>query len=571
MLGDEGSRKVRKFIPREFDKRTRTWGVLGQVDPPVFIISAALILAFTIWGITNNEGLAAAAGSALSWTIEYMGWMYLGGVAFFLVFCFYIAFSRTGRVKLGKATDKPEYSNFSWFAMLFGCGMGVGLIFWSVAEPIFQYYSGPTYGGDAGTPAAAEWSTAIMFFHWGLSAWATFAIIGIAMGIFVYKKGLPALISSCFYPILGEKIYGPIGKLIDIITLIATFFGMCTTIGLGTMQLASGVNMSYGVPIGIPLYVVLLVIVVAFYLASATLPISKGIRVGSNISMVICALLMLYLLVFGPTKFIFDNTINALGLYIQNLPSMSLWTDPVSQTGWLGSWTIFYWAWWIAWAPFVGMFMAKISKGRTIKEFVLAALIAPTLFDIIFIGIFGSSGLHMEITEATKNILWSAIQSDVSSAIYVLFNQYQGAILTIPLLLFVCFTFFVVSADSCTIVLGMLSSGGSDEPKTALKIFWGISMGLAAGVLMITGGLNALQTASIVGALPFTIVMFFICYITIKVLKNDYSEEMDTSYWEENLRENFVSKCSYELCDPLDENEPREVSDLNEQTTHDIT
>lgn len=518
------------FTPKKIEEYTQSWGILGRLDSTVFIVSAIICLGFVTWGMVDNAGLAKVAGAALGWTIDATGWMYMGGVAFFLVFCFYMAFSRYGKIKLGKPEDVPEYSTFSWFAMLFGCGMGVGLVFWSVAEPVYQFLAGPTYGGAPGSPMAAEWSMAVSFFHWGLSAWGTFVTVGIVMGILMFKKGLPALMSTCFYPILGDKIYGPIGKVIDIVTLVATFFGMCTTIGLGTMQLASGINFNYGVPLGNGLYTVLLIIVIAVYLASACLPIDKGIKVGSNISMVACLGLMLFLCIVGPTKYILDNFVNATGLYLQNLPRMSLWMDPVEQTGWLGSWTIFYWAWWIAWAPFVGMFIAKISKGRTIKEFVMAGLLAPSLFDMIFIDIFGSAAVHMELTAATKGILYEAIGRDIASAIYVLFSQYPGIGFVAPLLIFVCFTFFVVSADSCTIVLGMLSSGGSTEPKTSLKLLWGIAMGASAGVLLAMGGLKALQTASIVGALPFTIVMFFICYTTVRMLKDEFSHELAPMY-----------------------------------------
>ncbi len=519
--------KGKIFVPKKIEACTQNWGIFGRLDSMVFSVSAIICLGFTLWGAIDQEGLAAVAGAALAWTIKYTGWMYMGGVFVFLCFCFYMAISRHGRVVLGREGDRPEYSNFSWFAMLFGCGMGVGLIFWSVAEPMYHYLSGPSYAGEPGTASAAEWSMAISFFHWGLSAWASFVVVGIVMGIIMFKKGLPALLSSCFYPILGDKIYGPIGKLIDIVTLVATFFGMCTTIGLGIMQLAAGVNFNYSIPIDNSLYAILLVIVVVCYLASACLPIDKGIKVGSNISMFVCIALMIFLFVVGPSKYMLDNFVNATGLYLQNIIKMSLWMDPVEQKGWLGSWTIFYWAWWIAWAPFVGMFIAKISKGRTIREFVLTSMIAPSVFSFIFIDIFGSAAVAMERAEATKGVLWKAIGENVASAIYVLFNQYPLISIIAPLLLFVCFTFFVVSADSCTIVLGMLSSGGNAEPRTSIKIFWGIAMGASAGILLVMGGLKALQTASIVGAFPFTIVMFFILYTTIRMLQDDFSEEMD--------------------------------------------
>ncbi|MGI6628985.1 MAG: BCCT family transporter [Bacillota bacterium] len=519
------TQKQPAFKHRAVSEYTKEWGLFGRIDPTVFVISAILLIAFTIWGIVDNAGLGAAANAGLSWTIKYFGWLYQGGVFFILLWCFFMAFSKYGQIKLGKPEDVPEYSNFSWFSMLFGAGMGIGLVFWSVGEPLYHYMSGPAYAGEAASNAAAEWAMAVSFLHWALSAWAVYVVIGIAMGILMYKKGLPALVSTCFYPLLGDKIYGPIGKIIDIVTLVAVFAGQCTTIGLGVMQLCSGINFNYGVPLGVGLNIAVLIVVTICYLCSACLPIQKGIRIGSNISMVCTLGLMLFLFLVGPTVFILNNFVNGTGLYLQNIVRMSLWMDPIEQGGWVGGWTIFYWAWWISWAPFVGIFIAKISKGRTIKEFVLAALVAPSIFDMIFMCIFGSTALNFELVEATKGVIWGAVQSDLSSAIYVMLDMFPIAALTAPVLLFVSFTFFVVSADSATIVLGTLSSGGTD-PKTSLKILWGVLMAAAAGALLIAGGLNAVQAASIVGALAFTIVMLFLCYLTPRILREDYLHEI---------------------------------------------
>lgn len=517
------------FTPRSIESTTRSWGILGRLDSSVFIISALICIGFTVWGVVDNAGLATVVGDALTWTIDTMGWLYMSAVFGFVVFVLFMAFSRYGRVRFGTAEDKPEYKNFSWFSMLFGCGMGVGLIFWSVAEPMYHYMAGPTYAGKPGSVQAAEWSMAISFFHWGISAWAVFVVVGIAMGIIIHKKGLPALISSCFYPILGDRIYGPIGKAIDIITLVATFFGMCTTIGLGTMQLTSGLNWNWSsIPISNTTSFIVLAVVTAGYLASATLPIEKGIRRGSNASMIVTLGLMAYLVIVGPTVYIFNNFFNATGIYIQNFPTMSLWLDPVAKTGWLGGWTIFYWAWWIAWAPFVGIFIAKISKGRSVREFVLAALFAPTVFSMIFFAIFGSSAISQQLDKSTGGALYKAIQSDLSSAIFVMFERYPLSGLIGIVLLFVVYSFFVVSADSCTIVLGMLSSGGNEEPKTALKLVWGLAMAGAAGVLLAMSGLAALQTASIVAAFAFTIIMIFVAYSTVRMVRADYAHELET-------------------------------------------
>ncbi|HWI54355.1 MAG TPA: BCCT family transporter [Desulfobacteria bacterium] len=525
-----GYRKpVSNFSPRSIDDVTTKWGILGRVDIKVFMISAILALGFVGWGAVSSNSLEKVSHTVLNYLLSRWGWLYMAGVLFFVLFSLYLALSRYGEIKLGEQNDVPEYSDFSWFAMLFGCGMGVGLVFWSVAEPIYHYLHGPSYAGPPASQQSAEWALPISFFHWGISAWATFVIIGLAMGVILFRKRMPALISSCFYPILGDKIYGSIGKLIDIVTLVASLFGMATTIGLGVMQLSAGLTFNYGIRQSNSLNLIILAIVIACYLASACLPIEKGIKVGSNLSMIACILLLIFVFVLGPTKFILDNFFNATGLYIQNFFTMSLWMDPIKHSSWLGSWTIFYWAWWVAWAPFVGMFIAKISKGRTIREFVFGALIAPTILDMIFFGIFGSTALKMELTQATRGILKAAVDKDVASSIYVLLHQFPLTNITAVVTLFVIFTFFVVSADSCTIVLGMLSSGGDEKPKTSLKIFWGIVMGASAGVLMIMGGLDALQMASIVGAFPFIFIMFLICYCLVKVLRAEVLVDSKTA------------------------------------------
>lgn len=511
----------KEFIPKDHKEYTKSWGILGRLDSSVFIISAVICFGFIVWGACNHEALGGFLEGVLSSILSSWKWLYQGGVLFFVAFCFYIAFSKYGKIKFGKDTDTPEYSYFSWFSMLFGAGMGVGLVYWSVAEPVSHYLNGPAYAGVSGSTQAAEWSMAVSYLHWGISPWAIYVILGIPMGLVIYRKGLPSLVSSCFYPVLGEKIYGPIGKMIDIITLCITFFGVSTTVGLGTLELGAGLSFNYGIPMSNKTYIIILAIVTVSFLASACLPINKGIKTGSNISMLACIGLLVFLFFLGPTRYILDNLVNGVGIYIQNFITMSTWTDPVEHTGWLDSWTVFYWAWWISWAPFVGMFIAKISKGRTIKEFVIAALIAPTVFDIIFFDIIGSTALHFELNTATKGIIESAVHSDAAQGIFVLFDQFPLVQVTIPILLMVIFTFFVVSTDSATIVLGMFSSGGDNSPRTSLKLMWGIALSLSAAVLIIMGGLEAVQIIAIVAVFPFIFVMFGLCYSTIKMVKED--------------------------------------------------
>jgi len=515
--------KTRDFIPRDRKDVTNNWGIFGRLDSTVFIASAMICFGFILWGALDNSSLSSVLDRILSATVSNWGWMYEAAVLFFVVFCFVLALSKYGKIKFGKDDEVPEYSNFSWFSMLFGAGMGVGLIYWSVAETVSHFLSGPAYAGVSGSAQAAEWSMAISFLHWGISPWAIYVVVGIPMGLIIFRKGLPALVSSCFYPILGDRIYGPIGKFIDIVALCITFFGVSTTVGLGTMELGAGLSFNYGITMNNEVYIIILIIVAVSYLASACLPIDKGIKVGSDISMIACLGLLLFLFLLGPTKYILDNFVNASGLYVQNFIRMSTWTDPVEQTGWLNSWTIFYWAWWISWAPFVGMFIARISKGRTIKEFVFAGIVVPALFDMVFFDVFGSTALHLEMGETTKGIIETAITSDIASGIFVLFNQFPLSEITTLVILFVVFTFFVVSTDSATIVLGMLSSGGNDTPRNSLKLLWGVALAFSAGTLIIMGGLKAVQTVAIVAVFPFIFIMFAMCYSTLKMVRQDSS------------------------------------------------
>lgn len=509
------------FTSRSIESVTQNWGIIGRLDSMVFLVASVICFGFIAWGAIDTESLGAALNSILGIVLKNFGWFYLASVFGFIVFLFWLAFGKYGATILGRDGDKPEFSTFSWFSMLFGAGMGIGLVFWAVAEPLYHYTAPPGYAGDPFSASASEWAMAISFFHWGISAWSVYVIIGVPMALLIWQKRLPALISSMFYPLIGDKIYGPMGKTIDIITLVITFFGLSNTVGMGTMQLASGISFNYGIPLNHYLYILILLICCVSYLASACLPIERGIKVGSDISMICTVGLMLFVFVMGPTKFILDNTVNAAGLYLQNFIRMSLWTDPVAQTGWSGSWTTFYWAWWILWAPFVGMFIAKISKGRTVREFIIAALIAPAIFDAIFFSLFGSTALKFEMTEATKGLMMNAVKADISSAIYVLMAQFPFDQLTIPILIFIAFTFFVVSIDSGTIVLGMLSSGGDESPRTSLKILWGVALAGAAAVEIFLGGIKTVQTLSIILVLPFVVIMLCLCVSTVKMLRQD--------------------------------------------------
>jgi len=513
--------KSKTFKFRTTEELTQKVGVLGRIDTTVFVIAAIFSFALVIWGFFDTEGLMVVANAGMSALLKRWGWLYMLACFFFVVFCTALAFSKYGKIKLGNPEDVPEYSTASWISMVFGCGVGVGLVYWSVGEPLYHYYAGPGYAGAQGGAQAAEWSLAVAFLHWGITPWCIYLVCGLAMGLIMYRKNLPALMSTCLYPVLGDKIYGPIGKAIDIFSIVAIVFGGATTVGLGTLQFNSGLNYYFGLP-NTPVWnVICLSLVVAVYLASACLPIDRGIKIGSNASLIACLGLMLWIMILGPSTFILNNFVNSLGVYFQNFITMNLFTDPISDTGWLNGWTIFYWAWWTSWAPAVGMFIAKISKGRTIKEFYLCAIIAPTLLCFVYLCVYGSTALHFEMLEETKNLIWGAVQQDAPMGLYVLLDQFPGGLIMGIINLFVIFTFFTISADALTIVMAMLSNGGDPDPKTSVKLVWGLTMGGATAVLMLAGGLGPMQTASILSAFPLLFILLGMCYAIAKVVKDE--------------------------------------------------
>ncbi|MBZ4688054.1 MAG: choline/carnitine/betaine transporter [Clostridiales bacterium] len=492
----------------------------------VLVLSLILSGLFLLWGAILPDNLSTTASVVLSIFINNFGWLYLLSVAVFLIFCIVLAVSPFGKIKLGKDDEKPEHSTFSWFAMLFTTGMGIGLVFWSIAEPMYHYTS-PPYG-VASSPESATLAMRYVFFHWGLHPWAVFALVGLALGYFQFRKGLPFLVSSIFYPILGDRIYGPIGKTVDILAVFATLFGLATSLGLGTMQINSGLNYLFGTP-NTPIMnlFIVIVITVVFTIASIT-GIEKGIKFIANWTVYFAVALMLFLFVTGPTRFILNIFTDTIGSYLQNIVHMSLWTEPIKQSGWLGSWTIFYWAWWIAWGPFVGQFIARISRGRTIREFILGSIFIPSLFSFIWLSIFGGTALKLEIFDGAG--IANAVSSDIASALFITLQKLPLAQITAPIALILIAGFFITSADSGTFVVAMLTSNGSQEPKKSLSALWGTILGGIAAVLLVTGGLQALQTASIASAFPFMLVMLVMIYSMIKGLQSDsYLKKQSTN------------------------------------------
>lgn len=487
----------------------------------VFLISVLIAALFVLWGIIDPSGLASGSQAALDLTTEKFGWFYLIATFSFLIFSLYLAFSKYGQIRLGDERDRPQYSNSTWFAMLFSAGMGIGLVFYGVAEPV-SHYMAPPQEAPPQTPLAARLAMRYTFFHYGLHAWAIYTVMALAIAYFSFRKKKSSLISSTFYPLLGEKrVNGPLGKLIDILAITATVFGVATTLGLGTLQINGGLSSLADIPVSFSIQLVIILIVTVLYLISATTGLDKGIKILSNANLMIAVAMMLFVLFAGPTAFIFDVFTTTIGSYLQNLIQMSLTLTPFSAGTWIKEWTLFYWAWWISWAPFVGMFIARVSRGRTIKEFVLGVLLVPSLFGFLWFATMGGTALNLELFHNAS--IGEEVQKDITNALFVTLKMLPWGTILSAIATLLIITFFVTSADSATFVLGMLSSGGAQNPGTPVKIIWGVLQSSIAAILLFTGGLDGIQTAAILAAAPFAIIMAFMCYSLYRSLSDDSS------------------------------------------------
>jgi choline/glycine/proline betaine transport protein/glycine betaine transporter len=429
--------------------------------------------------------------------------------------------TKFGGIKLGRPEDKPEFSSFAWFAMLFGSAIAAGIVFWGPAEPAYHYMSPPPYfGGDAKTAQAAANAMTYSFFHWGLSAWAIYAMLTIPLAHACFTKGLPFKFSSAFYYVLGERVHGLWGKILDIFAVFATLGGLATTTGLISLQLSSGLQYQYGwVLPDWGAYLIIGILTAIFTLAVYT-GLEKGIKFIGNINMWVFAGVWFFVLVFGPTIFLVNLTTNSIGQYLINLVPMSLYTAPGVEGNWLGSWTVFYWAWWMSWAPFVAIFIARISKGRTIRATVAATLILPTLADFLWYGIIGGAGIHFDVTGALN-------EYGLESAIFAIAENLPLAGVLAVVLFFLIGTFFLTSANSAALALSMFVSG-KETPGRNLRAFWGIALGAVAAVLAATGSLQVIQTAAIATAFPLMFLLLWVLYGTFKGLRV-YQKEQNLS------------------------------------------
>ncbi len=484
----------------------------------VFNISISIVLLFVIIGLYSPELLDTISLFLHTQIISRFGWIYHLAAFFFLIFCLFLAFGRFGKIRLGKDDEKPQYSYFGWFSMLFAAGMGIGLIFWGVAEPLSHYLNPPGHI-DPSSGDAAAFAMRYSFFHWGLQPWAIYIVMSLSLAYFTYRRNMPPLISSCFYPLLGDRIYSTPGHIINILAVIATVFGVATSLGLGALQIGSGLNLLYGIPDSTKYTIIIIAIVTVLYLLSSFIGLDKGIQTLSKFNMYVALGFLGLMLVIGPTSFIFNIFISSIGQYVNQIIEMSLQTFPFQGYEWAESWTLFYWAWWIAWAPFVGLFVARISRGRTIKEFVIGTLLAPSLLTFLWFSAFGGTALYLEMKQKA-GFAESAV-SDVSTALFRMLEYFPFSNVLSMIAVILLLVFFVTSADSATFVLGMMTSNGDPNPPTSKKIAWGLTQSTLAGVLLISGGLMALQRMAIAAALPFTIIMILMCYNLIRGLAEE--------------------------------------------------
>lgn len=481
----------------------------------VLYISLVVVFVIVFWGILSPENFENTANSLYKLITNNFSWLYLVSMFIFVAFSLFIAFSKYGKIKLGPDDSTPDFKTSSWFAMLFGAGMGIGLVFWGVAEPL-KHFVAPPFGLQGGTPEAANFAIKASFVHWGFHPWANYSIIGLALAYFQYRKNKPGLISTIFIPLIGEeRVNGPIGKAIDIFAVFATVAGVATSLGLGTLQINGGLNYLFGIPNTTFVQILIIVIVLIIYTWTAVSGVEKGIKILSDINLTAAIVILVGSILVGPTVKMVNSFTNGLGMYISEFVSDSFHIEPFGDNTWIGDWTVFYWAWWIAWAPFVGTFIARISRGRTIREFILGVIVAPSIASFIWFSVFGTLGIDLGLDIASN-----AAKVTETALFVVLKNYPLGNIISIVAVFLLC-TFFITSANSATFVLGMFTSGGDLNPSNTKKIVWGVVQALLALALMLAGGLKTLQIGSVAAAFPFIFIMLLACVSIYKALSSD--------------------------------------------------
>lgn len=505
-----------------------------DIHPPVFWPSAFLAIFFIAVSLIVGKPMEAVFSGMQSFISNNFSWLLVISVNLYLLVMLYIAFSRYGEIRLGGKNAVPEFSRLSWFSMLFSAGMGIGILFWSVAEPIHHFME-PPYGGE-GSLDAATMAMKTTFLHWGLHPWGIYALVGMSLAFFAFNRKLPLAIRSIFYPLLGEKIHGIWGDVIDVLAVLSTLFGLATSLGFGVQQVNAGLYHLFGVPDNAAVQVLLVAVITFAATLSVVSGLDNGVKRLSEININLAALLLAFLLILGPTVLILDSFVQNLGVYLEDFFHSALWTESYRDSSWQNSWTVFYWAWWISWSPFVGMFIARISKGRTVREFVLSVLIIPTLLTFLWVTAFGGSALYVEMENPGS--IAGPVKENVAVAIYYLLEHFPLSLITNFAAMLLVISFFITSSDSGSLVVDAFTSGGKLNSPVGQRVFWAAMQGAIAAVLLLGGGLAALQTASITTGLPFALLLIIMGYSLWKGLKNEYETEQ--------LRVRTVERESYQ-------------------------
>ena len=515
--------------PSQTEEARRDRYLEGKLDWIVFGFTSLLALAFVAWGFLNQVSLAKSAATAQSWVIVNFGWFFVLTSTIFVVFVLWLAASRYGKIPLGKDGEGPEFRTTSWIAMMFSAGMGIGLMFFGVAEPLSHYVSPPPGTAEAQTNPAMQIAMATTLFHWSLHPWAMYAIVGLAIAYGTFRRGRSQLISAAFRPLMGEHANGPIGRAIDMMAIFATLFGSAASLGLGALQIAGGLEYNGWVEQpGKLFYIGLISVLTVAFVASAVSGIDKGIQWLSNINMALALLLATFVFVVGPTLLMLNLLPTTLGDYINLLPEMMARTNASgdeNMDNWLSSWTVFYWAWWISWTPFVGMFIARISRGRTIRQFVTGVLLVPSLVSLAWFVVFGGAGIDA-LRDGVFTLNNGVVDSNI--ALYELLESYPFTSISSVLVMVLVGIFFVSGADAASLVMGTLSEHGTTEPSRGTMIFWGALTGAVAAIMLAIGdprdpgaALTGLQNLTIVVALPFVVVMALLCVALYRDLRKD--------------------------------------------------
>lgn len=501
----------------------------------VFYISLIVLGAFVGVGVSFPDQLAERAAEALNFTTEHFGWLYLFATTGFLLFCVGVGLSDYGHIRLGADGETPEFPYPAWLGMIFSAGMGVGLVFWGIAEPMTHYNSPPLNLAPPQTAEAANLGMRYSLFHWGFHQWANFAVVGLAIAYVRFRQQRPGLISETFRSTLGDHVDGGVGHAINVLAVVSTVFGVATTLGLGIIQINSGLGSVADVEFGTTQQLAILGGVSIVFLLCSLMPLESGVRYVSDANMLLAAALLVFVFFAGPTDFITAAMTNAIGEYFANVIGMSLVMTPYTGEDWVERWTIFYWAWGLSWAPFVGSFIARISRGRTIREFVMGVIGMPVLLSVVWFATFGGSALYFEIFEGAG--IAEAVRTEISSGLFHMLSLLPGSAILGPLVLVLIVLFVITSANSATFVLGMFTGKGALSPKRWLRLAWGLVQVLVAGVLLMSGGLAALQTMSIVAAFPFMVLMIFMAAALLKSLRNEYRQtELHNALLQERIQ-----------------------------------